>query len=218
MGILGFLFKKSRIKSHAKPSIINDLKLENKCYKLILAKKYDKAYRMLTNENLSKADLINYTDHLKLKQHLPKPLKRFQKQLNACVILGSMAGASYKQIVKLFQRICSTDIDLQMIREAVFMNHSYFYGKRDIISYLEDGVENYQYLAASDSHTCEKCAALNGRVFRVREAEFGVNFPPMCKACRCTTVPFYEEEDAPLKIPPKITYKEWYKQYADKEV
>lgn len=227
------------------------IEIEDKCYSLILSGKINQAYKEIAKyesqkpiprglgvdwekaliNGLSKLDLINYTDHLKLEQDLPPLLEKYQKQLNACVILGQMLGVSYNKILKLFQRICNVECDKQLIYEAIVMNCNYFFGKRDILSYLEDGVETYKYVATLDIETCERCAELDGKIFKVRDAEFGVNYPPMCKTCRCTTVPYYYEDSdysddtrmardpvtgKPYEVPANMTYKEWYKKYVEK--
>lgn len=207
--------KGKKILKNIIPSATKNIELEDKCYSLIIASKFNEAYKEIAKyesqkiisrglgidwENelkngLSRLNLINYTDHLNLEQDLPLSLKKYQKQLNACVILGNMLGVSYDKILKLFQRICNVECDKQLIYDAIVSNCNYFYGKRDILSYLADGVENYKYVATLDLETCEKCASLNGKIFKVREAEFGVNFPPMCNQCRCTTVPYFEDSD-----------------------
>ncbi|HHU63972.1 MAG TPA: minor capsid protein [Clostridiales bacterium] len=234
-----------------KPSATKNLELEDKCYKLIMAGEFNEAFKEIAKyeskkpiprglgidweeelkNGLSELDLINYTDQLNLNQKLPRPLKKYQKQLNACVILGQMLGVSYNKILKLFQRICNVECDKQLIYEAIVMNCNYFFGKRDILSYLEDGVETYKYVATLDIETCERCAELDGKIFKVRDAEFGVNYPPMCKTCRCTTVPYYYEDSdysddtrmardpvtgKPYEVPANMTYKEWYKKYVEK--
>ena len=97
--------------------------------------------------------------------------------------------------------------------------------KRDLLSYLEDGVKKYQILATLDMETCEICGKMDGKIFNVREAEFGINFPPFCDRCRCTTVPYYDDDDTSgdtraardpvtgktYKVPADMNYTEWHK-------
>lgn len=56
-------------------------------------------------------------------------------------------------------------------------------------AYNEDGIEEYEYLAALDERTSDICEALHGKRFNVAEYEPGVNAPPMHPFCRSTTVP-----------------------------
>ncbi|MBQ8635151.1 minor capsid protein [bacterium] len=51
----------------------------------------------------------------------------------------------------------------------------------------ELGLEYYEYDAFLDSRTSTICRELNGKRFKVSEAEVGVNYPPMHPNCRSTT-------------------------------
>ncbi len=51
----------------------------------------------------------------------------------------------------------------------------------------ELGLEYYDYDAFLDSKTSTICEELNGKRFRIDEAEVGVNYPPMHPNCRSTT-------------------------------
>lgn len=52
-----------------------------------------------------------------------------------------------------------------------------------IAAYKANGVERYEYVAIVDERTTETCLGLNGKVFKVSEAEAGVNLPPMHPNC-----------------------------------
>jgi SPP1 gp7 family putative phage head morphogenesis protein len=49
--------------------------------------------------------------------------------------------------------------------------------------YEELGVEQYQFMATLDDSTSDICAALDGEVFNVSDAQEGVNYPPMHPNC-----------------------------------
>lgn len=57
------------------------------------------------------------------------------------------------------------------------------------------GIEEYEYVATLDARTCAVCGALDGKHFRVEDAQAGVNYPPMHPNDRCTTVE-YDPNDA----------------------
>lgn len=90
-------------------------------------------------------------------------------------------------------------------------------------AYQEHGVEEYEFLATLDNRTSESCAALDGKVFRVTDAQAGVNYPPMHPNCRSTTVPYFPPDEfdsgsmraardlggAYYTVPASMTYKEW---------
>lgn len=93
--------------------------------------------------------------------------------------------------------------------------------------YKEDGVEKYQILATLDSKTCDICGDLDGEVYEVEKEAVGVNMPPFHCFCRCTDVPYYDDDGRPgekrvgrdletgedIEVSADMTYKEWRKQY-----
>lgn len=92
--------------------------------------------------------------------------------------------------------------------------------------YQDDNVKKYRYLATLEVHTCPICGELDGKVFLVKDAEKGVNYPTMHPHCRCTTVPALEkggkryardiETGKGYEVESGQTFKEWRKQQLDK--
>lgn len=93
-------------------------------------------------------------------------------------------------------------------------------------AYREEDIEKYQWDATLDLKTCSKCGSLDGKTFFVSDAVVGVNAPPAHSFCRCTDVPFFEDEDLSdqvrvarnskgksVKVPANITYSEWKASY-----
>ena len=62
-----------------------------------------------------------------------------------------------------------------------------------MLAYEETGVKKYMYLSTLEVHTCDVCGDLDTAVFDVKKREVGVNYPLMHPNCRCTTVPYYED-------------------------
>lgn len=64
-----------------------------------------------------------------------------------------------------------------------------------LAGYKAAGVGQYQILVDEDERTCKYCGAINeAAVHDVAEAVTGVNLPPFHPRCRCTTVPYFTEE------------------------
>lgn len=61
--------------------------------------------------------------------------------------------------------------------------------------YKDSDIEQYQYLATLESHTCDQCAHLDERIFNVKDKREGINYPLIHPYCRCTTVPY--DKDLP---------------------
>lgn len=92
--------------------------------------------------------------------------------------------------------------------------------------YQDDNIKKYRYLATLEVHTCPICGELDGKVFLVKDAEKGVNYPTMHPHCRCTTVPALEkggkryardiETGKGYEVESGQTFKNWRKQQLDK--
>ena len=97
---------------------------------------------------------------------------------------------------------------------------NYFTNQGEFLAYEEMGVDYYTYIATLDNRTSDICGELDGKRFKLKEAEAGVNYPPMHPNCRSTTI----ADDLPLsklerrakdkdgntiKVPATMSYKEW---------
>lgn len=76
----------------------------------------------------------------------------------------------------------------------------------------------YQFLGGTEHSGSCTCSDLNGRVFRVDEAEPGVNLPPIHPNCLCIIRAYFKKsvfakrEGNPLDG--NIKFEEWKKKYA----
>lgn len=97
---------------------------------------------------------------------------------------------------------------------------THFHSEADKAAYNAAGVDQYEYIATHDARTCETCAALDGKHFNLKDAQAGVNYPPMHPNDRCTTVE-YDPDDAldwynsGQPMPENMTYEDWYRQQVD---
>ncbi|MGI5884705.1 MAG: minor capsid protein [Candidatus Spyradocola sp.] len=65
-----------------------------------------------------------------------------------------------------------------------------------LAGYRAAGVGRYQILVDVDERTCKLCGAIDEEaVHEVAGAVTGVNLPPFHPRCRCTTVPYFSEEE-----------------------
>lgn len=118
--------------------------------------------------------------------------------------LSAKMGQSYKNAERLIRT------------EA---NH--IHSESDRAAYKEAGVEEYEYVATLDSRTCEICGALDGKHFKVKDAQPGVNYPPMHPNDRCTTVEYDPDDEldwlnSGKPMPKNTTYEEWYNQQVER--
>jgi SPP1 gp7 family putative phage head morphogenesis protein len=72
-------------------------------------------------------------------------------------------------------------------------------------SYNRNGYDEYIFLA--ERTACTECLAINGKVFKVADAEAGDNLPPIHPNCRCSTAAYIDEK----------AYDQWLKAKANGE-
>ncbi|WP_297949675.1 minor capsid protein [uncultured Lactobacillus sp.] len=59
--------------------------------------------------------------------------------------------------------------------------------------YEDSRIDQYQYLATLESHTCDVCAHLDERIFSVKDKVIGLNYPLIHPYCRCTTCAYMKD-------------------------
>ena len=112
-------------------------------------------------------------------------------ELGDALLRGSVLGHSHEQIFKMMRQRLKDVEDYQLHRLIITeMGHVAETATAD--AYIEEGVEQYQYLATLEAHTCEECAHLDGQVFELKDKVEGLNYPLIHPYCRCTTMPYIE--------------------------
>jgi SPP1 gp7 family putative phage head morphogenesis protein len=62
-------------------------------------------------------------------------------------------------------------------------------------SYIENGLEEYEYIACGGSDVCDVCKVLDGKHFKIKDMMPGLNAPPMHPRCHCSTAPSVDRKD-----------------------
>ncbi len=63
---------------------------------------------------------------------------------------------------------------------------NYFHNAGEVESYRKLGFEYFTFIATLDNRTSEICAEMDGKTFKMTEAEAGLNVPPLHPNCRST--------------------------------
>ncbi|CCI86687.1 minor capsid protein [Lactobacillus gigeriorum] len=139
----------------------------------------DIVYQPWKGGNFSKRIWNNYT-------------KVMPEVLTDVMFRSTALGYSYNRVERMlrdkFQGVVKSNIHRLVITE---MGHA---AEKATAEFYEDSdIEQYQYLATLETHTCEVCAHLDERVFNVKDEKEGVNYPLMHPYCRCTTVPYMKD-------------------------
>jgi SPP1 gp7 family putative phage head morphogenesis protein len=129
-------------------------------------------------EDFSKRVWKNYRDEL-------------PGQLVDVMLRGTFMGYSPERITKMFQQRFE-GIRRHQIHRLVITEMGHIAEQATSKAYEESGIEEYEYMATLESHTCEVCARLDGKIFKMSEKREGINYPLIHPHCRCTTVPYIE--------------------------
>ena len=60
---------------------------------------------------------------------------------------------------------------------------NHFHNAADVAAYEAAGVRQYEFMATLDNRTSAVCAGLDGKIFNIKDAQAGVNYPPMHPHC-----------------------------------
>lgn len=120
-------------------------------------------------------------------QHWSNRIWRNKAQLQIAIEDGLIdciaRGASRQDLIKTLME--KFDVGYKAADRIARTELSYVQNQAAFDKYKEAGIEEYEILSAHDERVCEKCKAMNGKRFRLDEAEVGVNFPPFHPNDRC---------------------------------
>ncbi|EHQ92153.1 minor capsid protein [Desulfosporosinus youngiae] len=160
-----------------------------------------------------------WNDRDKLKQEL-------YTKLSQSFIRGDSIDRTTQDLAKRMNVSYSKAYRLVQTETAFFVEQA------TMNSYSESGVvDRYEFLATLElgtkkGGTCEICQGLDGKVFKISEQEIGINNPPIHCHCRCTTVPYFDDDEGigeriardpktreTYTVSENMTYPEWYKKH-----
>jgi len=135
-------------------------------------------------------------------------------RLTQDIILGKAPDESIKEIATKFNTSKSNASRLIMTESAQFSNLA------QIDAYKELGVEMIMVVGTLDGITCTICGDMDGKIFKLSEAEPGVTIPVFHPNCRCVTIPHFEdnfageraargEDGKTYYVPADTTFEEW---------
>ena len=114
------------------------------------------------------------------------------KNLQSTLTRSMMTGASQsKAIAEIRDRM---GVEWYKAERLVRTEMNHFHNQAELEAYEEMGVEKYVYVATLDNRTSEICQELDGKIFKLSEAQEGVNYPPMHPFCRSTVRAYISEE------------------------
>ena len=121
-----------------------------------------------------------------------------------------------------------TDVKRNDIHRLIITEMGHVAEEATAKAYEASDIEQYEYMATLESHTCSVCGHLDGEIFNLKDREIGVNYPLMHPRCRCTTVPYLkglppaterwmrDPETGKGRLIKDMTFDEWKKRYIHK--
>ena len=103
-----------------------------------------------------------------------------------CLVLAHMLGEPDPS--PLIKRLCGT-VDVRLLMDLQYEQRE-SKALMDMETYHAMGVSMYEILGTKDGRACPRCRKMNGKRYPISDAQIGITFPPFCKECRCTTVPY----------------------------
>lgn len=179
-----------------------------------------KTINLLLNEN--------WIDNANFSQRIWNNSEKLGEYLRTQLTASSMSGKSIQKIAQELADYMNVGIynATRLVRTEV--NH--FANETEMLSYEELDIEKYRFIATLDNRTCEHCAELDNKVFKVEDRKPGKNCPPIHSNDRCTTVAEFDddvidglqrrardENGKPILVPQDMNYKEWSMQYAPEQ-
>lgn len=149
--------------------------------------------------------------------------KELPSQLSDAILRGILLGESYAKVSKRLEDRM-TDVKKSSVHRLVSTEMGHIAEQATYDFYKDEGLEEYEYLAALETRTCGICGGLDGKHFKVSEAKPGVNYPLIHPYCRCTTIPYRPDlppletrwERDPKTGKGRITNYQTYDQWAGK--
>ena len=105
------------------------------------------------------------------------------------MIQGINLQTMTKRVSERFETAKKNDVE-RLLRTEV----NYSLNQATLASYIEAGIEKYEFIAVLDSRTSQICSELHGEIFEIKNVAVGLNYPPMHPRCRSTTKPIIDYE------------------------
>lgn len=144
--------------------------------------------------------------------------------LNTAIPQGVALGQNPRKVAQTIAKSMNTRYSNAERLARTEMNNICNQATKQMYEETPEITEKYKFVATLDARTSDLCSSTDNKVFDVKEAEVGINYPPMHPNCRSTTVPYFEELEnsqytriatdyskngQPYYVPANMSYKEW---------
>ena len=116
----------------------------------------------------------------------------YEEKIKEVLLDQYVTGKSYKQYVNKLSE--ETDYSKMECARLLRTEVTRTCNQSQMESLKELNIDKYIFVATLDSRTSTVCRDMDNKVFKVSEAEVGVNLPPLHPFCRSTTTAFISQE------------------------
>ncbi|MGG7059848.1 minor capsid protein [Clostridium tertium] len=144
-------------------------------------------------------------------------------KLEEIITRGLMTGKSSRKMAIELEEL--TNYGKFAAERIIRTETTYISNAAEIESYKECGIDKYVFIATLDLRTSKVCREHDKKVYNVKDAEVGVNLPPLHPYCRSTTRAYFKDTES-LKRRAKdpetgknylvhgdMNYQEWYDKF-----
>lgn len=145
------------------------------------------------------------------------------EKLEEVITSGLMSGKSSRIMAQDLREL--TNYGKFACERIIRTETTYIANTAEIESYKECGIDKYVFIATLDLRTSKQCREKDKKIFNVKDAEVGVNLPPLHPYCRSTTRAYFDNMEVlnrrardPVTgktylIPGDMNYQEWYDKF-----
>jgi len=113
------------------------------------------------------------------------------KATQRTVMQGIVQGDSYSTMTKALQK--RMDSNYYNTYRLIRTETTFTVQQAKKIGFEKAGLKKYEYVAIDDERSSDDYDELNGKIFLLKDAQPGVNFPPMRPNCRCDTIGYFKD-------------------------
>ncbi len=145
------------------------------------------------------------------------------EKLEEVITNGLMTGKSSKKMAIELEELTSYG---KFAAERIIRTETtYISNSAEIESYKECGIDKYVFIATLDLRTSKQCREHDKKIYNVKDAEVGVNLPPLHPYCRSTTRAYFDnmqslqrrardpETGKNYLVPGDMNYQDWYDKF-----
>lgn len=149
------------------------------------------------------------------------------KRLEELFTVKNLTGMSEAEMTKTLAKEFNTS--MYVARRLIRTESNYMAGQAKLKGWKEHGVDEYILIAVLDFRTSKICREMDGKVFKVEEAQVGVNYPVFHPFCRTIPAAYFGKRTLngkriaidritgkEMNITQKTNYTDWEKMLIEK--